>query len=496
MVWCISVIVPFVAAIAAAGQLNSALISLQHLLRSRNYAEALQLADTALQSSPANVRVLTMKGMALSGLGKDDQAIPVYRKALSHAPGYLAALEGVAQAEYRVKDVRAAVSDLNQVLAQRPHDPTTHAMLADLAFGEKNCKEATKHFRESESHIEKQPRELAEYAVCLTQLNKLSDALPVFERLIVLVPNDHAIRYDLALLQFIAAKPADADATLEPLLQNKKGDADPDVLDLASSVYEAQGLTPRATELLHAAIVLSPSTERYYLDFATLALVHSSYQAGVDMMTAGLSYIPRSAPIYLARGILRIQAGQYDEGENDLEEADRLDPTQVFSSEGIGIAEVQKSNLDGALGDVRRRLLDHPDDAFLHYLLAEILSRQGAQTGTPEFDEASAEALEATRLNPGLTIAHDTLADLYLRSGQLQKSTQQCRVALDQNPADQEALYHLIQALRKEGKSAETPPLLKRLADLRVAAHNLQATQNRYQLVELDHIPSDVPSQN
>jgi tetratricopeptide (TPR) repeat protein len=231
------------------------------------------------------------------------------------------------------------------------------------------------------------------------------------------------------------------------------------------------------------------------LDFATLALAHSSYQVGIDMLTVGLRYIPNSAPIYLARGILRIQAGQYDGGESDLEAADRLDPKQAFSSEGIGIAEVQRSNLDGALAGVRHRLLNHSDDAFLHYLLAEILSRRGAQAGTSEFDEASAEALKATNLNPGLTIAHDALGDLYLRSGQLQKSIEQCRVALDQNPSDQEALYHLIQALRKEGKSAETPALLKRLADLRMAAHKLQASQNRYQLVELDHIPGEVPSQ-
>jgi tetratricopeptide (TPR) repeat protein len=495
MAWWIRGILPFVAAITAVGQLNSDTTSIQHSLRSRNYAEALQLSNAALQSSPTDVRVLTMKGMALSGLGKDDQAIPVYRKALSLAPDYLAALEGAAQAEYRVKDVRAAVFHLNQVLAQRPHDPTTHAMLADLAFGEKNCKEAIKHFRKSESYIEAQPRELAEYAVCLTQLNKSSDALPVFNQLIAIVPNDHAIRYDLALLQFLAGRPKAAGATLDPLLQEKKTAADPDVLDLASSVYEAQGLTPRATELLRAAIVLSPTTERYYLDFATLALAHSSYQVGIDMLTVGLRYIPNSAPIYLARGILRIQAGQYDGGESDLEAADRLDPKQAFSSEGIGIAEVQRSNLDGALAGVRHRLLNHSDDAFLHYLLAEILSRRGAQAGTSEFDEASAEALKATNLNPGLTIAHDALGDLYLRSGQLQKSIEQCRVALDQNPSDQEALYHLIQALRKEGKSAETPALLKRLADLRMAAHKLQASQNRYQLVELDHIPGEVPSQ-
>ena len=311
-----------------------------------------------------------------------------------------------------------------------------------------------------------------------------ANAIPVFERLLELRPADPGIRYDLGLVEFLAGNVRDATATLQPLLE--ENNPDPDVLDLASSAYESQGLTPRATELLHQAIVLAPREAKYYVDFASLCLAHSSYQVGVDMLNVGLAYLPQSAPLYLARGILHIQGGHYEEGETDFEMADRLDPAQAFSSEAIGITELQKSNLEEALTTVRLRLGSHPDDAFLHALLAEILTQRGAQAGSPEFKEATAQPLRAIELNPDTIIARDILGGLYLKSGQIQLAVAQCRLALKTDPSDQDALYHLIQGLRKSGKTEETPELLKRLASLRAATRDTETSQNRYKLVELD----------
>jgi len=55
---------------------------------------------------------------------------------------------------------------------------------------------------------------------------------------------------------------------------------------------------------------------------------------------------------------------------------------------------------------------------------------------------------------------------------------------LQLSSSDQEALYHLIQALRKSGKDTkgELPGLVKRLADLRKDARNAEVT--RYRLYE------------
>jgi hypothetical protein len=85
-----------------------------------------------------------------------------------------------------------------------------------------------------------------------------------------------------------------------------------------------------------------------------------------------------------------------------------------------------------------------------------------------------------------LVLARDLLGNLYLKSGQIEQSIEQSRVALRDSPSDQEALYHLIQALRKNGKDqkGEIPGLVKHLADLRQETRNTEATENKYKLYE------------
>jgi DNA-binding SARP family transcriptional activator len=83
-----------------------------------------------------------------------------------------------------------------------------------------------------------------------------------------------------------------------------------------------------------------------------------------------------------------------------------------------------------------------------------------------------------------LASAHDVLAKLYLQAGQNTAAIEQSHKALDSDPKDQTALYHLIQALRKSGRTNDIPDLLKRLADLRMEGTKEEATHNRYKLVE------------
>jgi predicted Zn-dependent protease len=138
------------------------------------------------------------------------------------------------------------------------------------------------------------------------------------------------------------------------------------------------------------------------------------------------------------------------------------------------------------LATVRAQLRDHPQDAFLHYLEAEILFQQGAEVDTPQFKQALAAASRAVELKPDLQLAHDLLGNLYLKSGAIDKSIVESRRALAENPSDQEALYHLIQALRQSGKDSkgELPTLVKRLAVLRQQARETEASGNRYRLYE------------
>jgi tetratricopeptide (TPR) repeat protein len=95
-------------------------------------------------------------------------------------------------------------------------------------------------------------------------------------------------------------------------------------------------------------------------------------------------------------------------------------------------------------------------------------------------------AKEAVALQPTLSGARTVLAKLYLQEGKYPEAIEQCRKALERDPKNQTALYHLIQALRKAGDKREVPNLLKQLALLRKQAAREQSERNQYKLVEED----------
>ncbi|MGC9970302.1 MAG: tetratricopeptide repeat protein [Bryobacteraceae bacterium] len=460
-------------------------------LRAHQYQQAVKLARSALERSPNDVRILTMEAIALSALDDDHDALAAYNRALRLAPDYLAALEGAAQIEYKSGSERA-IALLERLLKLRPNEPTAHAMRAVLAWKQGDCETAVRHFGLAGNAISSQAAALQEYGACLARLQRPAQAIPVFRQLTTLDPGDRRVRYRLAAAQFMAKAYGDAISTLGPLMEGK--DADPNALDLASAAWEALGDTPRAVAALREAIVLAPTDTRFYVDFASLCLVHKSFEVGIDMINAGLSRAPNAAPLYLARGVLNVQLAQYDQADADFAAAERLDPRQAYGSLARGLSQVQQNDFDKALATVREQLKTRQKDEFLYYLLAEILTSQGAQVGSPEFQEAVAAASRAVQLKPDFVLARDVLSRLYLESGQTDRAIEQCRLALRDSPSDTTALYRLIRALQRSGKASdaeEIPALLKRFNEVRQQLRQQEAEEARYKLVEAGSPESD-----
>ncbi len=455
--------------------------SITALLQAQQYEQALQLMEGELRHSPNDVRLWTLQGIARSRLGNHSLAIISFDHALKLKRDYLPALEGAAQIEYLAGSKRA-IPLLERVLLLRPADQTAHAMRAAMAYKDRDCQSATEHFSQAGAIISSQASALDEYAACLGVLKRRDEAISVLQKLVALTPADPRARMKLAAMQFMDQRANDVIGTLRPLVENAI--PEPEALDLLSAAYEVGGDTPHAVEVLRGAIVLAPRKVDYYLDFADLCFAHSFFQIGVDMMNTGLNLLPDSAPLYVARGVLLIQMARYDQAEADFETAQRIDPNQALGSAAKGLAEIQQNNLDQALQTVQLQLRQKPNDAFLYYLLAEILARRGALEGTSEMRQAIEAAAHAVQLNPDLVLAHNVLARLYLNSGNLSLAIEQCRLVLRADPSDQTALYHLILALRRSKKSDQIPPLLKRLAAVREHGAKDEASYRRYRPFE------------
>jgi tetratricopeptide (TPR) repeat protein len=257
-------------------------------------------------------------------------------------------------------------------------------------------------------------------------------------------------------------------------------------MQLGAAAYEATQDTPAAVKLLREAIVKDPRNVDLYVDFANVAFAHQSFQTGIDMISAGLRLQPKAAPLYLTRGVLYVQLANFEKAEADFERAEQLDPHQSISAaaQGMAVEEQNRNDPDHALAVVKAKLQNKPNDAFLLYLQAAIIAQKAPATGSAEFREAVRSAKKAVALQETLVGAHDVLATLYLQSGETEAAIKECRDALQGDPKDQTALYHLIVALRKADRKAEIPDLLKRLAEARQDATKQEAEQNRYKLVD------------
>jgi tetratricopeptide (TPR) repeat protein len=450
-------------------------------LRAGQFDKALDLLQDALKANPRSAQLWTLKGIALSGKGEKSSATEAFRRALNLSPDYLPALEGAAQIAYN-SGSKDAQPLLEHILTLRPQDPTSHAMLAVLASRRGDCARAVPHFEQGGDLVDSQPEALQQYGACLVRLKQMDKAIAVFERTLALPNADPNARYRLASLQMMAQHAKDAIKTLAPLLNENR--ADVEVQELAAMAYEATGNTPEAVRILRLAILADPHRVNLYLDFANIALDHQSYQVGVDMINAGLQAEPKAAALYVARGILYVHLAQYESAEADFAKADQIDPKQSIGFAAEGLAAVQKNDPDVALATVRSKLAKRPNDAFLIYLKADILTQRGPEPGSAEFREATECAKQAIALRPSLAAAHDVLAKLYLQAGENKGAAEQSRKALASDPKDQTALYHLIQALRKSGQTREIPDLLKQLAELRMASTREEGEHNRYKLVE------------
>jgi tetratricopeptide (TPR) repeat protein len=463
---------------------DEAVRSITTALRAKHFQDALNLARTARRASPNEVRILVLEGMALTGLHKDTDALVVLKTAMQISPDYVPAIEAAAEIAYRQGHPEATAL-LQRLVALRPAEPTAHAMLGALAWKQSDCAAAVQHFSLAKTTIAGQPDALREFGACLVKLKRSQEAAAVFRQLIVLRPDDRRARYSLAISLIDSASYRDAIAALEPLVGPRN--PDPIALELVSNAHEALGETPQAVAVLRQAVLLDPRDLNLYLDFASLSFTHQSFQVGIDVITAGLTQLPDAGALYLARGVLYVQLAEYAKADADFDKAERLDPNRALGSVARGLSQIQQNNLDQALVTVRSQLKVSPKDEFLYYVLAELLSRQGAQPGSPEFQQAVDAALEAVRLKPEFVLARDVLSRLYVQAGDLDKAIEHCRLALRDDPLDEMALYRLIRALQSSGRpdaAAEVPALLKRFSALREEGRQREALESKYRLVE------------
>ena len=203
------------------------------------------------------------------------------------------------------------------------------------------------------------------------------------------------------------------------------------------------------------------------------------------MIDAGLKQLPKAAPLYLARGILRAQiTDEIPTAIEDFEYAHKLDPKLSLSVDALGIVKTQQYNDVASRELFEKEAKSNPDDPVLQYLLAEQLS-QSSDEGEEILRNAIRAAKRATLLDPHYVPARNLLAELYLRANQPNLAIEQAESALHVEPNDQEALYQKLLATRRLGDRAAVQALSKQFEAIRAANDEHQQKVDRFRLEEV-----------
>jgi tetratricopeptide (TPR) repeat protein len=467
---------------AQAQDVNVSISSIESLIRSQQYDQALKTLNVAIHRSPSDFKLWTLEGICLALQGNDREALASFDHAIRISPNYTPALKGEIQILYKTGDKRA-IPLLERMLKSNSGDVTGHEMLATLEQRAGDCRAAVSQFLLSKDAIANHPDSLEAYGYCLFKLDRTDDAIPVFRQLIPLVPGQAYPSYDLAVLLVATHNNDEAVKVLEPLLTPDQ--TDPDILSLASQAYEATGNTPKAVALQRQAIVLDPTDPSNYVLFAVLCMTHDSFQVGIDMLNAGLERISGNSSLYLSRGVLYVQLGEYDKAEADFKMAEQLDSTQSIAAYAGDLTVLQRNDPNAALVRVREQLKAHPDNPLFHLLLAQLIMNSAPDPQSSEFKEAMQNALAAAKTKPDLVDAHNELASMYMSLNQYDRAVKECRTALQYDPSNETAMYHLVISLRHSGQSNdELQPLVKRLSEMHQESLRHETDRKRFRLVE------------
>jgi tetratricopeptide (TPR) repeat protein len=454
------------------------------LIRQGRFADALRACDEILKSEPRNYQILTLKGIALQGLGRDQESLKAFRQVLGIQAKFIPALQGAAQLEYQMHDPQCRKT-LEALLQIRP-EPAAHAMLGVLAFERKDCADAIRHYSEAGA-VAGDPIARWQRATCHYQLGQWEPAETQFRELLA-IRESAQIRYNLGLTQIEAKKFANAIATLEPL--SKREAPESDALSLLANAYEGNKQTPEAIEVLRRAIALHPREERLYADLAAICLEHNAIPIGVEVLEVGLKNIPNSARIETMLGLLFIRSNQVEKGKEAFKRAERMAPDTSFGRVSLAVALMQMGAVKEAIDQLREELRRAPDDARVNLTLAQALLQKDSSPA--ELLEAKSILLHAIEREPNNAQAHSLLGKVYLRRNETTNAARVLETTIRLDPSDRYATYQLMTIYRKTGRTREAIELQEKLQKLLDAERSEETEAARYRLFR---VPDGRPAQ-
>ncbi len=176
----------------------------------------------------------------------------------------------------------------------------------------------------------------------------------------------------------------------------------PDLLVARAMAYARLGETVASIGDLQAAQAIDPYRDYAWLNVAAAAYGARAYDVAIEIASAGLEASPRSASLWLTRGLAYLSLGDTDSALSDFDATIALDENNYTAYHWRGLTLVELERYDDAISDLQQ---------------AADLGVLSGVTGTDEAYEAMGDVADAMALNGDVQAAFSYLAGQVVQHG-------------------------------------------------------------------------------
>ncbi len=420
----------------------------------RNRAQpAIAAYRRALTLQPVHSEGWRQLGVVLARNDDFDEAAAALEKAIAQRPDNASALRTLSGVELKREQPDRALELIREALRYAPND---RSLLNQYLAMEQQYGNAERALEMRRQLAELDPGDLANRRAMIlleARVGQTETAIAQAQQMADENPDDRSAVVMLATAHRIGGDPASGRKVIERFLASRGSDATAEDR-VALARYLVQINNGDALKAYQAARAMEdPQTRPVSRELGDLLFGRGMHDRAVVVYRELHQTDPQDQTVALRLAETLVKLSEFDEAQQVLATIDRqrieLDVLEAIIAANQGREEDALRKLNAALKSAPRR-------AELYVQRAAILAKDPQRLA-----DAQRDLNQALTLNPGLVVARQTLAQLYLQRGEVAEARRELRNLLSRTPAYVPARVQLINLSFQRGDATGARSLIQ-----------------------------------
>lgn len=372
------------------------------------WKDDITLYSHTLRVTQGNYLIHNNLGVALTKLGKPDQAIEHFKAALEIAPDHADTHMNYGKALVELGDLKGAESQYQIAIRLAPDQPKAYNNIGTILEREGRVEEAVRYYRKALGMNPRLVEVRLNLARALLALGKAREAHKEFARAAKMAPRDPFVHLQLA------------------------------------SAYSDAGRIDDAVREYETALKINPHLFQAHTDFGLLLIDLGRIDEAADHFSASLKINPNDHWAHYGMGLVYARRNKATQAAEEFEKAVVLEPDMILARYQLGLALLAQGKAREAKSAFSAIIEDQPYFGPAYAGLGMVAERQG------KLDEAAGHYRHAIQLGAG-SEAYASLAGLLTRQGKWKEAVSVLRESVRVLPGIPALHYNLAFALERTG---------------------------------------------